>query len=94
MAPSASLGSTGPPLFEPIHGSAPDIAGKGEANPIGAILSGALLLRYGLRLEQEAAAVEAAVGEVLTAGHRTKDLGGDVGTSEMGERIASQIRKS
>jgi 3-isopropylmalate dehydrogenase len=93
MAPSASLGSTGSPLFEPIHGSAPDIAGKGVANPIGAILSGALLLRYGLRLEQEAVAVEEAVGEVLAAGHRTKDLGGDMGTAEMGERIASRIRK-
>jgi 3-isopropylmalate dehydrogenase len=76
MLPSASLGSRGPGLYEPIHGSAPDIAGKGIANPIGAILSAALLLRYSLKLEEEAQAIEKAVDVVITAGCRTTDLGG------------------
>lgn len=73
MLPSASLGD-GPGLFEPVHGSAPDIAGKGIANPIGAILSSALLLRHGLALEAEAGAIERAVDRALTAGARTADL--------------------
>jgi len=72
--PSASLGSGGPGLYEPIHGSAPDIAGQGVANPIGTVLSAALMLRYSLEMESEAAAVEAAVDAVLTAGYRTRDL--------------------
>ena len=78
--PSASLGETrnrhGLPrgLFEPIHGSAPDIAGKGIANPVGTILSTAMLLRHGLGLEAEAAAVEAAVNQALSDGCRTGDL--------------------
>ena len=74
MLPSASLGSSGPGLYEPIHGSAPDIAGKGIANPLATILAAAMLLRHSLGLEQEAAAVEAAVKRVLAAGHRTADL--------------------
>ncbi len=72
--PSASLGDGGPGLYEPIHGSAPDIAGEGIANPIGAILSAAMLLRHSLQLETEAAAVEAAVMRALNDGCRTIDL--------------------
>ena len=72
--PSASLGDSGPGLYEPIHGSAPDIAGEGIANPIGAILSAAMLLRHSLMLETEAAAVETAVKWALTDGCRTIDL--------------------
>ena len=72
--PSASLGDGGPGLYEPIHGSAPDIAGQGIANPIGTVLSSALMLRYSLGMESEALAVESAVDAVLSAGYRTKDL--------------------
>ncbi len=72
--PSASLGDSGPGLYEPIHGSAPDIAGEGIANPIGAILSAAMLLRHSLKLETEATAVESAVMRALDAGCRTVDL--------------------
>ena len=74
MLPSASLGSTGPGLYEPIHGSAPDIAGKGIANPLATILAVAMLLRHSLGLEQEASSIEHAVRGVLAAGHRTADL--------------------
>lgn len=74
MLPSASLGSSGPGLYEPIHGSAPDIAGKGIANPLATILAAAMLLRHSLGLEKEAATVEAAVKRVLAAGYRTADL--------------------
>jgi 3-isopropylmalate dehydrogenase len=77
MLPSASLGDGGPGLYEPIHGSAPDIAGRGIANPIGTILSVALLLRHSLKLEREAAAIELAVEHAIAEGCRTKDLGGD-----------------
>jgi 3-isopropylmalate dehydrogenase len=74
MLPSASLGASGPGLYEPIHGSAPDIAGKGIANPLGAILSGAMLLRYSLGLPGEADAIERAVDRALEKGARTADL--------------------
>lgn len=74
MLPSASLGESGPGLYEPIHGSAPDIAGKGIANPLATILSGAMLLRYSLGLDAEADAIERAVDRVLENGHRTADL--------------------
>jgi 3-isopropylmalate dehydrogenase len=73
LLPSASLGD-GPGLFEPVHGSAPDIAGKDVANPIGAIGSAAMLLRHALGLEREASAVEAAIADALAAGARTADL--------------------
>jgi len=76
MLPSASLGSSGPGLYEPIHGSAPDIAGRGIANPIGTILSSAMLLRFSLGLEAEAVSIENAVDQTITAGARTGDLGG------------------
>jgi len=82
MLPSASLGDGGPGLFEPVHGSAPDIAGQGRANPLAMFLSVALLLRHGLDLESEAAAVESAVERALDAGLRTADLGGEAGTTQ------------
>jgi len=94
LLPSASLGA-GAGLFEPIHGSAPDIAGKGVANPIGAIASVAMLLRYGLRSPEAADAVDQAIGAVLDAGARTRDIaepgGPAIGTREMGERIAGVV---
>jgi 3-isopropylmalate dehydrogenase len=103
LLPSASLGPVGKgrtlPLgvYEPIHGSAPDIAGQGKANPAGTILSAALLLRLSLGLEEEAAAVEQAVREVVERGVRTADLqpsGKAATTQEMGEAIAAAIATS
>jgi 3-isopropylmalate dehydrogenase len=91
LLPSASLGADGPGLYEPIHGSAPDIAGQGIANPIGTILSAALLLRHSLALEREATAVDAAVDAVLTAGGRTADLGGQLGSRQMTDAIIAQL---
>ncbi len=91
MLPSASLGDTGAGLYEPIHGSAPDIAGKGIANPIGTILSTALMLRYSLNLESEAAVIENAVDQAITSGARTADLGGSLSTSQMAEEILSRM---
>ncbi len=87
MVPSASLGTHGPGLYEPAHGSAPDIAGKGIANPVGSVLSAAMLLRHSLRLEREAEAVEHAVEQTITERHWTPDLGGTVTTEEMARRI-------
>lgn len=94
MLPSASLGTPGPGLYEPIHGSAPDIAGKGIANPLATILAAAMLLRHSLNLETEAVAVEQAVDQVLEAGHRTADLaygGPSVGTTKMGDLVIEQL---
>ena len=95
LLPSASIGE-GPGLFEPVHGSAPDIAGKGEANPIGAIGSTAMLLRFGLGLWEAADAVDRAVAAVLSAGARTADIAGPnepiLTTAELGERIARFVR--
>lgn len=85
LLPSASLGESGPGLYEPIHGSAPDIAGKGIANPIGTILSAALLLRYSLKLEDEAAALENAVEKAIHARACTPDLGGKLSTSQVAD---------
>jgi 3-isopropylmalate dehydrogenase len=94
LLPSASLGD-GPGLYEPVHGSAPDIAGKDLANPIGAIGSAAMLLRHSLGLETEARAIEEAIGETLKSGVRTADLAEDaehkVGTREMTAAIVSAI---
>ena len=87
LLPSASLGEGRNGLYEPIHGSAPDIAGHGIANPIGAILSAALLLRHSLGLEEEAQAVEAAAAQVLEHGPRTRDLGGSAGTDAVREAV-------
>lgn len=92
MLPSASLGDHPPALFEPVHGSAPDLAGKGVANPLGAILSAAMLLRYSLQLEEAALAVEAAVAAAIAAGARTADLGGNLSTSAMGDAVRSFIQ--
>jgi len=92
LLPSASLGSDGPGLFEPIHGSAPDIAGQDLANPVGTILSAAMLLRHGLGLEDEAGSIEAAVAAVLAAGATTADLGGELGTRAAAEAIIDAIR--
>jgi 3-isopropylmalate dehydrogenase len=93
MLPSASLGEGRLGLYEPIHGSAPDIAGRGIANPLGTILSAALLLRHSLGLENEAAAVERAVEAALASGARTGDLGGDkaLSTAGMGEAVISRL---
>jgi 3-isopropylmalate dehydrogenase len=95
LLPSASVGGK-IGLYEPIHGSAPDIAGQGIANPLGAILSAAMMLRYSFQLENEAASIESAVREVLAEGHRTRDLAGKgrpfVTTSKMGELIAGQVQ--
>jgi 3-isopropylmalate dehydrogenase len=96
---SASIGSGGLGLFEPVHGSAPDIAGQGKANPIGAIASAALLLRYSeAQLEQEAVSVESAIRAVLDVGYRTPDLARGqsrkvVGTVEMGSLIAEALTR-
>jgi len=87
MLPSASLPETGPGLYEPIHGSAPDIAGKGIANPVGTILSTAMMLRYSLKLEAEAASIEKAVDNVISSGCRTADLGGKLSTRQMADEI-------
>jgi len=96
LLPSASLGSGSLGLYEPIHGSAPDIAGKGIANPIGAILSAALLMRHSLGLDTEAKQVESAVAATLEAGHRTADLVGTdncapLTTVEMSREIVSRL---
>jgi 3-isopropylmalate dehydrogenase len=91
MLPSASLGSDGPGLYEPIHGSAPDIAGKGLANPIGTILSAAMLLRHSLKLEAEAQAIEAAVDHTIAAGGRTADLGGTLSTRQLADEIIARL---
>jgi len=92
MLPTASLGGDGPSLFEPVHGTAPDIAGQGIANPLGMILSGALLLRHGLGREAEAAALESAVDRALEAGIRPPDLGGTATTAETTEAVLKEIK--
>lgn len=95
MLPSASLGEGSFGLYEPIHGSAPDIAGKGIANPLATILSAAMLLRHSLALETEAKAIEDAVSSVLDAGHRTADLAVPgqpvVSTKEMGDLVVQAL---
>jgi len=92
LLPSASLGAGGPGLYEPIHGSAPDLAGKDLANPVGTILSAALLLRHSLKLEDEADSIEAAVAAVLAAGAVTADLGGELGTRAAANAVIDAIR--
>jgi 3-isopropylmalate dehydrogenase len=91
LLPSASLGEGARGLYEPIHGSAPDIAGKGVANPVGAILSTAMLLRHSLGLEEEAGAVEAAVEHVLQHGPRSRDIGGDAGTAAIRAAVVAAL---
>ena len=95
LLPSASIGDTAPGLYEPIHGSAPDIAGQDKANPIATILSAAMMMRYSFHLADEAAAIENAVDAVLEEGWRTPDIAEPgiqtVGTRKMGELIAAKI---
>ncbi|HET6506002.1 MAG TPA: 3-isopropylmalate dehydrogenase [Baekduia sp.] len=92
MLPSASLGNdSGPGLFEPVHGSAPDIAGQGIANPLAMFLSLALLLRHGLNLENEAGALESAVDKALDQGLRTRDLGGQASTAEATQAVLAAL---
>ena len=92
MLPSASLGGEGDPgLFEPVHGSAPDIAGQGVANPLAMILSAAMMLRHGLDREAEAEAIEQAVDAALDAGLRTRDLGGKATTDEATEAVLQRL---
>jgi 3-isopropylmalate dehydrogenase len=95
MLPSASLDGRNKGLYEPIHGSAPDIAGRDVANPLATILSAAMMLRYSLGLEAEAARTEAAVGKVLANGLRTADIHQPgtkrVGTREMGDAVAAAL---
>src|SRR5438132_13196195 len=95
MLPSASLAASGKGLYEPIHGSAPDIAGKNVANPLATILSAALLLRYSLRQEEPAAEIERAVESTLTAGHRTADIAAPgesaVSTTEITEKVLEAV---
>jgi 3-isopropylmalate dehydrogenase len=96
MLPSASLGEGRFGLYEPIHGSAPDIAGQGIANPLATILSAAMLLRHSLELETEAKAIEDSVSSVLDAGHRTADLAAPgqpvVSTEEMGDLVVQALK--
>lgn len=95
MIPSSSLGETGVGMYEPIHGSAPDIAGQNIANPIGTILSAAMMLKYSFDMDSESDAVEAAVNQVLDNGIRTVDIYTDgmtkVSCSEMGEKVAAAV---
>jgi 3-isopropylmalate dehydrogenase len=96
MLPSASLGEKGPGLFEPVHGSAPDIAGTGKANPLATLLSVAMMLKYGLGLHEEADRLEHAVDSALEQGLRTPDLAGgegtrEVGTNEMNEAVLQSL---
>ena len=94
LLPSASIGASGPGLFEPIHGSAPDIAGKNVANPLATILAAAMMLRYSMEMNAEADAIEDAVNRVLKAGNRTKDIAGNgpsIGTTAMGDIVVKTL---
>ncbi|MDK2980146.1 MAG: 3-isopropylmalate dehydrogenase [Chloroflexota bacterium] len=91
MLPSASLGADGAGLYEPIHGSAPDIAGKGIANPLGTILSTALMLRYSLKLPKAAERIERAVDQAISDGLRTVDLGGKLTSQEMTDEVIARL---
>jgi 3-isopropylmalate dehydrogenase len=87
LLPSAALDAAGKGLYEPIHGSAPDIAGHGKANPLATILSAAMMLRHSLQQPEAADRIEAAVARALAAGARTPDLGGALSTRGMGDRV-------
>jgi 3-isopropylmalate dehydrogenase len=91
LLPSASLGGDGPSLFEPVHGSAPDIAGKGIANPLAMFLSAAMMLRHAFDMEAEAAAVESAVDKALADGLRTPDLGGSATTEQAAQAVLTNL---
>ncbi len=92
MLPSASLGDGSLGLYEPVHGSAPDIAGHGVANPLAAILSVAMMLRHSLGQPKAAEAIERAVGAALDSGMRTRDLGGACGTKQMADAVLGELR--
>ena len=96
MIPSSSLGKSTNGMYEPIHGSAPDIAGQNIANPVGTILSGAMMLKYSFDMDRESEAIERAVMEVLDEGYRTVDILQPgmkrVSCSEMGDLVAARIR--
>ena len=91
MLPSASVGSGGPGLFEPVHGSAPDIAGTGTANPLAMFGSVAMMLRHGLGMEAEGAGIESAIDRALEAGLRTPDLGGDASTEDATKAVLANL---
>jgi 3-isopropylmalate dehydrogenase len=91
MLPSASISGDGPGMFEPVHGSAPDIAGTGKANPMAMFLSVAMMLRHGLGREDDAARVESAVDSVLASGLRTADLGGDADTATTSAAVIAAL---
>jgi 3-isopropylmalate dehydrogenase len=91
LLPSASIGGDGPGLFEPVHGSAPDIAGQGIANPLAMFLSAALMLRHGLGRQAEASALESAVDRALDEGLRTRDLGGTASTAEATQAVLAHL---
>jgi 3-isopropylmalate dehydrogenase len=91
LLPSASIGDGGPGLFEPVHGSAPDIAGQGIANPLAMFLSAAMMLRHGLGRQAEAAALESAVDRALDDGLRTTDLGGTASTAEATQAVLAHL---
>jgi 3-isopropylmalate dehydrogenase len=91
MLPSASLDSNQKGLYEPIHGSAPDIAGQGKANPLAAILSAAMMLRYSLNMPEPADRIEAAVAKALEGGARSPDLGGSMTTRQMGDAVLAVL---
>jgi 3-isopropylmalate dehydrogenase len=91
LLPSASIGGSGPGLFEPVHGSAPDIAGQGIANPLAMFLSAALMLRHGLGRAAEASALESAVDRALDEGLRTRDLGGTASTAEATQAVLAHL---
>ena len=91
LLPSASIGDGGPGVFEPVHGSAPDIAGQGIANPLAMFLSAALMLRHGLGRQAEASAVESAVDRALDEGLRTRDLGGTASTAEATQAVLAHL---
>jgi 3-isopropylmalate dehydrogenase len=92
LLPSASLGADGPGVFEPVHGSAPDITGQGIANPLAMFLSAALMLRHGLDLQDAAARIESAVDRALEAGLRTGDLGGTATTAEATRAVLEELK--
>ncbi len=91
MLPSASIGLGGPGLFEPVHGSAPDIAGTGAANPFAMFGSVAMMLRYGLGREDDATGIESAVDRALEGGVLTRDLGGTAGTREATDAVLGNL---
>lgn len=91
MLPSASISGDGPGMFEPVHGSAPDIAGTGKANPMAMFLSAAMMLRHGLDRPEDAARVESAVDAVLADGLRTADLGGDANTADVTKAVIAAL---